>query len=348
MLEEMKETNQVYIDTKFSEKNLTGVLPIEINISSKDKSTKNNVLTSESLLAMDKFTTYIKENEPSIGTISVISDYIKESYWAGNASNEKFYKIPSDKDGVKANDLILSYLDRLKDSDDGRKDISRLVSDDGNTARISLAQNDIGLQNFFKVLEVFNKKIKEIFPKNLNVEVTGGNYVAYRALNHIIEDMLTSLGVAFIFITIIMIIMIRSVKIGLLSMIPNTLPIIVTMGVMGMTDIVVRTSTVLIFSIALGIAVDDSIHFLTRYKEESIRTGSNKEALRQTMFGTGRAIIFTSFLIILGVMPLIFSNFIAIIHYSILTSVTMLTALLSNIFLLPVLLKFINPLNLDD
>jgi hypothetical protein len=118
------------------------------------------------------------------------------------------------------------------------------------------------------------------------------------------------------------------------------------MGVMGMTGIVIRTSTVLIFSIALGIAVDDSIHFLTRYKEEALLADNNEEVIQKTMFGTGRAIIFTSVLIILGVSPLIFSEFVAIIHYSILTSVTMLTALLADIFLLPVLLKIVNPLKL--
>ncbi len=346
MLEEMKSTNQVYKDTKFSEKNLTGVLPIEINIEAIDKTHKNGVLKSEVLEAMDKFKSYIRKSEPDIGTVSMISDYIKESYWAANGSNETFYKIPQNSDGVKANDLILSYLDRLKDSEDGKKDISHLVSDDGNTARISLAQNDVGLQFFFKSIKRFRKKLKEFFPPSVKTEITGGNYVAYRALSHIIEDMLTSLGVAFIFITFVMIIMLKSVKIGLLSMIPNTLPIIVTMGVMGFTGIVVRTSTVLIFSIALGIAVDDSIHFLTRYKEEAVLTDSNKEAISKTMFGTGRAIIFTSVLIILGVSPLIFSEFVAIIHYSILTSVTMLTALLADIFLLPVLLHLINPLKL--
>ncbi len=346
MLEEMKSTNQVYKDTKFSEKNLTGVLPIEINITAKDKKHKNGVLKANVLEAMDEFKSYIRKSEPEIGTVSMVSDYIKESYWAANASNEKFYKIPQDSDGIKANDLILSYLERLKDTEDGKNDISHLVSDDGNTARISLAQNDVGLQVFFKTIKRFRKQIKKLFPPSVKVEITGGNYVAYRALSHIIEDMLTSLGVAFIFITIIMIIMLKSVKIGLLSMIPNTLPIIVTMGVMGMTGIVVRTSTVLIFSIALGIAVDDSIHFLTRYKEEVLLTDSNKIAINKTMFGTGRAIIFTSVLIILGVSPLIFSEFVAIIHYSILTSVTMLTALLADIFLLPVLLHLVNPLKL--
>jgi len=346
MLEEMKTTNQVYIDTKFSEKNLTGVLPIEINISAKNKENKNQILKSEVLIAMDKFKSYIRKQEPDIGTVTMISDYIKESYWAANGSKSKYYKIPQDSDGVKANDLILSYFDRLKDSDDGKKDISHLVSDDGNTARISLAQNDVGLQFFFKSVKRFRNEIKKLFPPSVSVEITGGNYVAYRALSHIIEDMLTSLGVAFIFITIIMIIMLKSVKIGLLSMIPNTLPIIVTMGVMGMTGIVVRTSTVLIFSIALGIAVDDSIHFLTRYKEEALLATNNDDALSKTMFGTGRAIIFTSVLIILGVTPLIFSEFVAIIHYSILTSITMLTALLADIFLLPVLLHLINPLKL--
>lgn len=346
MLEEMKSTNQVYKDTKFSEKNLTGVLPIEINIATKDKKHKNGVLKSNVLEAMDKFKSYIRKSEPEIGTVSMISDYIKESYWAANGSKEKFYKIPQDSDGVKANDLILSYLDRLKDSEDGKNDISHLVSDDGNTARISLAQNDVGLKVFFKTVKRFRTQIKKLFPPSVKVEITGGNYVAYRALSHIIEDMLTSLAVAFIFITIVMIIMLKSVKIGLLSMLPNTLPIIVTMGVMGVSGIVVRTSTVLIFSIALGIAVDDSIHFLTRYKVESLLTDSNEIAIRNTMLGTGRAIIFTSVLIILGVSPLIFSEFVAIIHYSILTSVTMLTALLADIFLLPVLLHLVNPLKL--
>ncbi len=349
MLEEMKPNNIVRIDTKFAEKNLTGVMPIEISIKSKNRKGKFNVLKPNILKAMDDLKTYVRKHESSISSVMMISDYIKESYWASNGSNDKFYKIPQNSDNVDAESLILNYYDNLKNSENSENDIQRLVSNDGNTARVAFAQDDVGLNEFFRTIARLEKEIKLLFDDSVTVTVTGGNYVAFRAMRNIIHDMLSSLGWAFIIIAFIMMILLKSVKLGLLSMIPNVLPIVFTMGLMGITGITVRTSTVLIFSIALGIGVDDTIHFLSKYKKIAMDiTLTNKEVIKNTMLTTGKAIIFTSFLIIIGVLVLAFSEFIAIEDYAILTSVTMFAALLANLFVLPILLQVFNPLNLKE
>ncbi|MBN2693971.1 MMPL family transporter [bacterium] len=338
MLEELKENNPIRQGIMFVEKNMTGVLPIEISIESKTGE-KNSILRVDVLKAMDELKKELRKNS-SIGFIVTISDYIKESYWAANGSIERYLTIPDSKD------LILNYYGRLKDSEKGERDIGNIVSTNGDKLKFSFAQTDVGLNQFFITVDKLKKDIDKLFPKDVEVKITGGTFVAFRALNNIIHDMILSLGLAFIFIALTMIIMLRSIKLGLLSMIPNMMPILYTMGVMGGFGIIVRTSTVLIFSIALGIAVDDSIHFLARYKIEGEKHKNNIDALKYTMLGTGKAIIFTSVLIIIGVMVLLFSDFIAIIHYSILTMVVMFAALLGVLFVLPPLLMIVNPLKL--
>ncbi len=338
MLEELKEDNPIRQGILFVEKNMTGVLPIEISIESKSGE-KNSILRSDVLKAMDELKKELRKNS-SIGFIVTISDYIKESYWAANGSTDNYFVIPDSKE------LILNYYGRLKDSEKGERDIGNIVSSNGDKLKLSFAQSDVGLNQFFITIDKLKKDIDKLFPKDINVKITGGTFVAYRALDNIIRDMILSLGLAFIFIAATMIIMLRSFKLGLLSMIPNIIPILLTMGVMGAFGIIVRTSTVLIFSIALGIAVDDSIHFLARYKIEAEKHKNSKDTLKYTMLGTGKAIIFTTVLITIGVMVLLFSDFIAIVHYSILTMVVMVAALLGVLFVLPPLLAIINPLKL--
>lgn len=346
MLEELKENNPIKQGILFVEKNLTGVLPIEISITAKsENNSKNNVLRPDILEAMDKLKIYLR-NDKNIGFILTISDYIKESYFVANGNNKDYYKIPSDKDGVNAKTLILNYYDRLKDSTNGERDIGNIISFDGNRARMSFAQSDVGLNMFFKTVDGINKKIKEYFPKDVDVKLTGGTYVAYRALSFIVSDMISSLLSAFLFIAITMMLSLRSIKLGLMSALPNMLPVLFTIGVMGIWGITVRTSTVIIFSIALGIAVDDSIHFLSRYKFESLTEKVNELCLYRTIMETGRAIVFTSVLIVFGVIVLVFSDFIAIIHYAILTSIIMIVALIGSVLFIPALLQIFNPLGL--
>jgi predicted RND superfamily exporter protein len=191
--------------------------------------------------------------------------------------------------------------------------------------------------------------IDEIFgPTNgkkegLSVHVTGSNLVAARALSKLVEDMLFSLGTAFVVISLLMMVLLRSFRIGLLSMLPNMIPLLMCVGFMGWVGIPIRTSTALIFSVALGVAVNDTIHFVTRFREELFRTGDRKEAVRRTIMSTGRAIMFTSIVMIFGFGTMMTTNFVGIFQMGLLGVVTLSAALLGDLLLLPVMLVVFRP-----
>ena len=140
-----------------------------------------------------------------------------------------------------------------------------------------------------------------------------------------------------------MMVLLRSLRTGLLAMLPNVIPLLVTLGFMGWVGIPLRTSTALIFSISLGVAVHDTIHFLTRYREELIRTRDREEALRLTMLSTGRAIIFTSVLLVGGFVIMTTTRFVGIFQMGVLGAITLFAALLGALLLLPVCLMLFKP-----
>ncbi len=140
-----------------------------------------------------------------------------------------------------------------------------------------------------------------------------------------------------------MMVLLRSLRIGLLSMIPNVIPLLVTLGFMGWVGIPLRTSTALIFSVALGVAVNDTIHFVTRFREELFRTGDRAEAVRLTLLSTGRAIMFTSILLIAGFGTMMTTRFVGIFQMGVLGAVTLFAALLGDLLLLPICLVIFRP-----
>jgi hypothetical protein len=140
-----------------------------------------------------------------------------------------------------------------------------------------------------------------------------------------------------------MMLLLRSFRIGLLSMIPNVLPLLITLGFMGWVGIPLRTSTVLIFSVSLGVAANDTIHFLVRYRREVFRTGDREQAIRDTMMSTGRAIIFTSVLLVFGFGTMMTTRFVGIFQMGVLGSVTLFAALLGDLLILPVALGMTKP-----
>jgi len=140
-----------------------------------------------------------------------------------------------------------------------------------------------------------------------------------------------------------MMVLLRSLRIGLLSMIPNLIPLLVTFGFMGWVGIPLRTSTALIFSVALGVAVNDTIHFVTRFREELFARGDRVEAVRATLLSTGRAIIFTSILMIFGFATMMTTRFVGIFQMGVLGAVTLSAALIGDLLLLPVCLVIFKP-----
>ena len=158
-----------------------------------------------------------------------------------------------------------------------------------------------------------------------------------------IRDMLVSILSAFGIICIAVSLTYRSVRVGLVSMVPNVIPLAFTLGFMGLAGITLRTSTLIIFAISLGIAVDDTIHYITRFREEVRRTGDYTGSMHRTLRTAGRAIVLTTLIMISGFIVFLSSNFKASKDFGLLASVTLGTALLGSLLFLPVTLNMLRP-----
>jgi predicted RND superfamily exporter protein len=154
-----------------------------------------------------------------------------------------------------------------------------------------------------------------------------------------VHDIGTSISLAFLFILILISILFRSVKVGLIAMVPNLLPLLFTLALMGYAGISLRVSSVIIFSISLGIAVDDTIHFLARLHEEALQGHEMDVLIRRTMHGTGRAVVLTTVILCFGLLVNALSEFIAMEQFGVLSAFTLCMALLGVLFLLPVLVR---------
>lgn len=359
LLEELFDKNPVSQALHHSEDVLTGVMPVEIAIHTTEKDQDGNViekaggvLEPEILRGMAALQRHM-DSDPFIGHSVSITDLIRE---IGSVTEQKA-DIPETRAGAAQR---LLYFEMSEDP----SFLDSMVNGSRSRARISSSQRDWGTDNFFSWYQTGDEGdcdpraqcgtpmaalIDETFgttdgrAEGLEVRVTGSNLVAARALSRLVDDMLISLGTAFLVISLLMMVLLRSFRIGLLSMIPNMIPLLVTVGFMGWTGIPIRTSTALIFSVALGVAVNDTIHFVTRFREELFLTGDRSEAVRRTVMSTGRAIMFTSIVMIFGFGTMMTTNFVGIVQMGLLGVVTLSAALVGDLLLLPVMLVVFRP-----
>lgn len=220
--------------------------------------------------------------------------------------------------------------------------VARLVTPDHTRTQLVLRANDIGLaawRNFRPELERELARLVTVHGlSSYDVHVTGGSTLAERAISGLADDLASSLGWSFLLIALFMIGLVKSIRLGLLALIPNVLPLLYTFGLMGAFDFPIRASTLIVFSVAFGIAVDDTIHFIHRYREEAARRGEGREALADTVIATGHPIVLTSVILVCGLMMNAFSDFMAIVEFGVLSAVTLLIALVVDLTVTPALL----------
>jgi predicted RND superfamily exporter protein len=218
--------------------------------------------------------------------------------------------------------------------------VNRFVTSDFRNARLLLRVSDVGAKAQLKLAKRLEDRLDEAFGEVATVDyrLTGDAYVASVALDSFIRDLFYSLLVAFGIIFVMMTFVFRSLKLGLISMLPNTIPLVLTFGYMGLMGINLNTTTIIIFAISLGLAVDDTIHFLARFREEIDRRDTAKEAILYTYYGAGRAILLTSVLLVTGLAVLLLSDFVPTRQFGILTSITIGGAVFGDLILLPSLL----------
>ncbi len=220
---------------------------------------------------------------------------------------------------------------------------ARLLTPDRTRTQIIIRANDIGLAAWREFSPGLHAEIERLrlyhgLRDDFAIEVTGGSTLAERAISGLADDLGSSLGWGFLLVLAFLIGLVRSVRLGLLAMVPNILPLIYMLGLMGAFDLPIRASTLIVFSVALGIAVDDTTHFIHRYREEVMRHGEGATAIRTTVIATGHPIVLTSAILICGFMMNGFSDFMAIVEFGLLSGVTLLVALICDLLLTPALL----------
>jgi predicted RND superfamily exporter protein len=246
-----------------------------------------------------------------------------------NDENQDFYVIPDNKA------LVAQYL-LLYDS----KNIDDYVNESFDHARILVRLSESSSARQALLIESIKDFLGTIDQAGLEMRVSGSVVQQVNVIEAVTDGLVSSLGLALVIIALIMFMIFGSIKLGLLSLIPNLFPLFLNFGLMGLLDIPLDTSTALISVVALGIAVDDTIHFLTEYNIQRKLGLSRQDSISQVFLNKGTAIITTSVILCFGFGVLVLSNFVPTFYFGLLSAVIMLTALAGDILLLPSIMHF--------
>ena len=329
LIEDMPRKAEFYQDIKFFEAEFNGVMPLEIMI---DTKRKKGVMKLSNLKRMNELEELIIEIPQLSNPISVVGlvKYSKQAYYNGNP---KYYQLPT----TQENSFILSYA---KSSSGDVDLLKNFVDSTGQYARITTFMKDVGTDKMERIEEDLRAKIDKVFPKeNFNVTLTGKAYLFQKGTHFLVNNLILSLSLAIVLISLFMAYMFRSFRMIIVSLIPNLLPLLITAGLMGYLGVPIKPSTILVFSIAFGISVDDTIHFLAKYRQE---LQSNNWKIRKSVYAalreTGVSMFYTSIVLFFGFSVFIISSFGGTVALGALVSATLLFAMLANLLLLPSLL----------
>ncbi|MBT8265394.1 MAG: MMPL family transporter [Bacteroidia bacterium] len=329
LIEDMPKQSQFFKDIKFFESEFNGIMPLEIMVDTKRKKGVMKLATLKRMGQLEDLIDEIPELSKPISVVSLVK-YSKQAYYNGNP---KYYQLPSSQE----NTFILSYAKKSSSDVDLLKNF---VDSTGQYARITTFMKDIEIEKMERIEEDLRAKIAKVFPaERYNVSITGKAYLFQKGTRYLVKNLILSLSLAILLISLFMAYMFRSLRMIVVSLIPNILPLLVTAGLMGYLGVPIKPSTILVFSIAFGISVDDTIHFLAKYRQE---LQANHWKIRKSVYAalreTGVSMFYTSIVLFFGFSVFIISSFGGTVALGALVSATLLLAMLANLILLPSLL----------
>ncbi len=362
IVDDLPKNDVLYTDLKFFEKHFAGVMPLEIVVDTKRKQGVTRQL--QNLVRIDSLVQFLYDR-PEMGKPLAVTEglkFAKQAYYDGDTMN---YSLPNEFDLA----FLAPYLQTKSGGEAKGNNLGKLLSSFMDStkqrARISVNMADVGSDSLPKILAAIEKRIDTIFNRDsieyvseiivnkisaaeidssrlqhkYNVQLTGTSVTFLEGSRFIINGLKESILWAFLLISVCMLYLFRSFRILLCSLIPNIIPLVITAGVMGWVGIPLKPSTVLVFSVALGIAIDVTIRFLINYKQElPVNNNEVVPTVRETIRHTGISIIYTSLVLVAGFVIFCFSNFGGTQALGWLTSLTLLVAMVTNLILLPVLL----------
>jgi predicted RND superfamily exporter protein len=335
LIEDMPKKEPFFEDIVFFEKEFDGVMPLEIMIDTKRKKGVMKLSTLKKMEELEETIDEIPELSKPISIVNLVK-YSKQAYYNGNP---EYYELPTSQEQT----FILSYA---KNASKGSKDnlMKSYVDSTGQFARITTFMRDENGDKMSKIEEEIRKKADKLFPPDrYHVTITGKAFVFQKGTGYLLDNLLSSLVFAFFLTSLLVAFMFRSFKMVLVSLIPNLLPLLLTAGLMGFLDIPLKPSTILVFGIAFGLSVDDTIRFLAQYREELKK---NNWKIRKSVYATfadaGLSMFYTSIVLFFGFSVFMLSSFGGTIALGGLVSLTLLFGMLSNLMLLPALVLTLN------
>ncbi|UAA37169.1 MMPL family transporter [Paraneptunicella aestuarii] len=285
---------------------------------------------------MDELQQYIKATHGDmVGKTTSLVNVSKDAFKSLHDNDDNYYLIPQEQ-GVLAQTLFMF-------NNANAADRRQLVTDDYSTARMTITLKTAGSYVYVPMIEDINQHINTLFADvrqdypDLQIQVTGGMSLMTRIVDYIAWSQIQSFALALVVISLLLLVVFGSKRVGLIAVIPNLMPILVAFGMMGYLNIPLDTDTLLIAPIIIGIAVDDTIHYLTHYRAGIMQTGNIRVAIHQAVREAGQAITFTSIVLALGFLIFVFSSQISLRNFGILSSLAIMMALVTDLLLLPAL-----------
>jgi predicted RND superfamily exporter protein len=316
-------------------------MPLEIVIDAKKKYAATAPRT---LVKLDSLQAYVK-TFPDIGRALAITEGIKFAVQAGMGGDSSSYAMPVDASALSfVGTMLREQADKTPEerrADEFAALLTSFVDSTGQKTRLSLAMADVGSVRLPKMLDSMKRYTATLFDTaRYDVSYTGTSIVFLEGNKFIISSLRDSLLLAFAMILVCMVALFRSIKVVLIALTVNIVPLLMTAGIMGLAGVTLKPSTVLVFSVALGIAVDVTIRFLVAFRQEQREhpTESLSEIIRRTIYDTGQSIIYTSLVLTAGFAVFCLSQFDGTKSLGYLTSITLLLAMITNLALQPAML----------
>jgi predicted RND superfamily exporter protein len=333
IVDDIPEDDPVYVDLKFFEKHFGGAMPFEIMVDTKKKKGGTRL---PNLKAIDELQEKISAL-PDISNMYSIVDglkFAKQGFYNGNPNR---YSLPDNQELT----FLYKYIGGASDS---ISLLNNLMDSSSQIVRVSGRVSDVGTIRMLGLLDSVHAIVNTVMdPEKYDVKVTGSSVIFTMGTTYLVNNLFSSVGLAVLLIAVFMAWMFRSRRMVLASLLPNLLPLLLTAMLMGFFGIPIKPSTVLVFSIAFGISVDNAIHFLAKYRQELVvRPDDIRKAVLHALRETGLSIIYTATILLFGFSIFMFSDFGGTQALGLLVTITLLVAVLSNLILLPSLILSIN------
>lgn len=334
VVDDLRADDPTLVDLKFFEHNFGGVMPFEISVDTKKR---NGILTYSTIQKIDKLQNVVGEHAEFSKPLSLIEvfKFARQAYFNGDSSK---YSLPSSME----KNFIFGYIPQNVSGKDntGNSLLKSFVDSTKQITRISFQMRDVSTNHMDSLMSSILPQVDSIFDKaKFDVKVTGNSVVYAKGTNFLIRNLLESVVIAIILISILMAFLFVSFRMILVSMVPNIIPLVITAAIMGFAGIPIKPSTIIVFSIALGISVDNAIQYLSRYRHElKQNNGAIKLSALNALREAGFSMIYTSIVLVLGFSVFIISEFGGTQALGILISSTLLIAMFFNVMVLPSLL----------